>query len=91
MPLKQLGLVNKEDHLTVGKQRRRMQRDTSSATRSALLTPAQGMILWLIGLAFFSFMTLVIWNHLLTIQIDIWRFQYGDRSVHLDPTTQGMP
>ncbi len=66
-----------------------------SAERSpilrSMLTPVQGMILWLVGLVFFLFTTLLFWNHLLSILVDVWSFQYGDRSVRLDPTTSGMP
>ncbi len=44
---------------------------------------------WVGSLVSVAVVTLAFGQGLLRVLIDVWRFQYGDRSVHLDPSTSG--
>ena len=55
------------------------------------LTKADRVWPWVGSLLPVALITLSSGRVPLMILTDIWRFQYGDRTVHLDPSTHGMP
>jgi hypothetical protein len=55
------------------------------------LVRADSVWSWFASLLSVTIVTLASGIPVLAVMTDIWRFQYGDRTVHIDPSTHGIP